>query len=205
MQGLIDSITTQAGVISIVLVTIIIAILMYSGKEPKLLSSNTIAIVIGSLLYAGFSFISIPLGLNISFRIAVALLTIFGALYGPTTGLIVGFIGHAIYDAFVFGAVWWNWVYLSATIGLFSGFIRLDKSFDPLEGQFEKRHFINLYMFSAASIFVASAVTFIGGAFFYGEATERVWTQIVLASLSNFGVIAIVGIPSVITLAIMKK
>jgi len=205
MQGFIDSLATQAGIISIIFVVIVIAILKFSGKATQLSTKSVVAIGIGAALYAAVSFISIPIGPNTSFRIAVALLTIFGALYGPIVGFLVGFIGHALNDALAWGSVWWSWVFLSAILGLFSGFVTLDKSFNPLQGKFEKKHGIMLYGYSFAAIFASSLVAYAGDVFLYGEPANKVWIQIILASISNFGVIAVVGIPAVITLAAMNK
>lgn len=205
MQGFIDSLATQAGIISVIFVVIVIGLLKLSGKEARLSTKQVVAIGIGAALYAALSFISIPIGPNTSFRIAVALLTIFGALYGPIVGFLVGFIGHALNDALAWGSVWWSWVFLSAIMGLFSGFVKFDKSFNPLEGLFEKKHVMLLYVYSAVSIFAASFVAYAGDVFLYGEPADKVWLQIILASASNFGVIAVVGIPAVITLATMNK
>lgn len=205
MQGFIESLATQAGIVSLVFVAIVIAALKLSGKEARLSTKQVVAIGIGAALYAAVSFISIPIGPNTSFRLAVALLTIFGALYGPIVGFLVGFIGHALNDALAWGSVWWSWVFLSAIMGLFSGFVRFDKSFNPLEGKYERKHIVSLYGFTAVSILAASAVAYAGDVFLYGEPANKVWLQIILASISNFGVIAVVGIPAVITLASMNK
>ena len=205
MQGFIESLATQAGIVSLVFVALVIVALKLSGKEARLSTKQVVAIGIGAALYAAVSFISIPIGPNTSFRLAIALLTIFGALYGPIVGFLVGFIGHALNDALAWGSVWWSWVFLSAIMGLFSGFVRFDKSFNPLEGKYEKKHIISLYGYTAVSILAASAVAYAGDVFLYGEPANKVWFQIILASISNFGVIAVVGIPAVITLASMNK
>ena len=205
MQGFIESLATQAGIVSLVFVALVIVALKLSGKEARLSTKQVVAIGIGAALYAAVSFISIPIGPNTSFRLAIALLTIFGALYGPIVWFLVGFIGHALNDALAWGSVWWSWVFLSAIMGLFSGFVRFDKSFNPLEGKYEKKHIISLYGYTAVSILAASAVAYAGDVFLYGEPANKVWFQIILASISNFGVIAVVGIPAVITLASMNK
>ncbi len=64
------------GAISIVLAIIIIGALKFSGKESRLTIKSVIAICLGSLIYAMFSNVSIPIGPDTSFRIAITFLTI---------------------------------------------------------------------------------------------------------------------------------
>jgi len=206
MTGFFQSMATLQGMVSIAFViAIIIGIKLFTKDVFDLSTKSVVAIGIGSALYAAVSFISIPIGPNTSFRIAIAILTIFGALFGPVVGFLVGFIGHALNDALAWGSVWWSWVFLSAIIGLFSGFVTIDKSFDPLKGFLEKKHTAKLYGFSFISIFAASFVAYLGDVFLYGEPANKVWIQIILASISNFAVIAAVGIPAVITIAKMNS
>jgi len=206
MSGFFQSIATMQGMVSIALVVCIIIGVRQFGKNMFDLSTKSVvAIGIGSALYAALSFISIPIGPNTSFRIAIAILTIFGALFGPVVGFLVGFIGHALNDALAWGSVWWSWVFLSAILGLFAGFVNIDKKFDPLKGLMDRKHVIQLYVFAFVSIFAASLVAYLGDVFLYGEPADKVWIQIILASISNFVVIAAVGIPAVTAIGRMNK
>lgn len=206
MSGFFQSIATMQGMVSIALVVCIIIGVRQFGKNMFDLSTKSVvAIGIGSALYAALSFISIPIGPNTSFRIAIAILTIFGALFGPVVGFLVGFIGHALNDALAWGSVWWSWVFLSAILGLFAGFVNIDKKFDPLKGLMDRKHVIQLYVFAFVSIFAASLVAYLGDVFLYGEPADKVWIQIILASISNFVVIATVGIPAVTAIGRMNK
>lgn len=206
MAGFFQSIATLQGIISIVFVVLVIVGVRVWGKERfELSTKSVVAIGIGAALYAAVSFIAIPIGPNTSFRIAIAILTIFGAIYGPIVGFLVGFIGHALNDALAWGSVWWSWVFLSAILGLFAGFVTLDKSFNPLKGLIEKKHIIQMYVYSFISIFAASLVAYAGDVFLYGEPADKVWIQIIIASISNFAVIAIVGIPAIIVIAKTNK
>lgn len=207
LKNLFNSFATKEGIISLVFVVVVIALLVILNKQKRegLTTKSVVAIGIGAALYAALSYIAIPIGPNTSFRISVALLTIFGAIFGPVVGFLVGFIGHALNDALMWGSVWWSWVFLSAIMGLFAGFVTMDKKFDVLSGKIEKKHYFSLYIYSALSILAASFVAYLGDVFLYGEPADKVWLQIIIAAVSNFAVIAVVGIPSIIALAKMRK
>ncbi len=175
-------------------------------QKTNLLSTKTVvAIGIGAALYFALSYIAIPIGPNTSLKPAVALLTIIGALFGPIAGLFAGFIGHALFDALSYGGVWWSWVALSAVLGLSQGFIFSDKTFSMLKGNIQKQHIIKMYVFTAIGIIAAGLIAFLGDVFMYGEPANKVVLQLTLASVSNFLVIAIIGIPVVVQMAKMNK
>ena len=175
-------------------------------EENMILSTKSVvAIGIGSALYAALSAVAIPVGPNTSFRIAVALLTIFGAMFGPVVGFLVGFIGHALNDLIMWGSVWWSWVFLSAMIGLFAGMINLDKTFNMDDGRITKGHIVKMYIYSVAGMIAAGTMAYMGDVFFYGEPSDKVWLQIVLATITNFGVTALIGIPVVASIIKRKQ
>lgn len=195
------------GIISIVFAAIIVIVLYFMSKkvELKLTTKSVVAIGIGAALYGALSAISIPIGPNTSFRLAIALLPIFGAIFGPMVGFLVGFIGHALNDAVMWGSVWWSWVFLSAMLGLFGGLIKLDKSFDVQSGKIEKSHIIKMYAYAFVGMIAASAAAYAGDVLLYGEPAEKVWIQIILASSTNLVVMAVIGIPAIIALAKRNK
>ena len=170
----------------------------------KLTTKSVVAIGIGAALYGVLSAVSLPIGPNTSLRIAVALLTIFGALFGPVVGFLVGFIGHALNDTMMYGGVWWSWVMLSAMMGLSMGFIKFDKEFDPENGICKKRHIVKLYIYAIIGAILAGIAAYVGDVYFYGEPANKVWLQILLATTSNFVVTAGLGIPSIIMIAKRK-
>lgn len=206
LQGLSESVATWQGIVSIILVIVgTIAFYIISKNKGKSLSTrDVVAIGIGAALYGALSAISLPIGPNTSLRVAVALLTIFGAIFGPVVGFLVGFIGHALNDALMWGSVWWSWVFLSAVIGMFSGFVSFDKGFDVMGGKISKKHYAEMYIYTVIGLVVAGLVAFAGDVFLYGEPAAKVWLQLVLASISNFAVIAVIGIPVVIGIARMR-
>lgn len=176
----------------------------YYFKETSIFSTKkVVAIGIGSALYCILSGIAIPVGPNTSFRIAIALLTIFGSIFGPVVGFFVGFLGHALNDMLMWGSIWFSWVFLSAMIGLFSGFITLDPSFSVENGLINKNHIFKMYIFGILGMIVAGITAYLGDVFLYGEPATKVWIQLSIATFTNFIVTAIIGIPS--TIAITKR
>lgn len=203
MKGFFTSIATWQGILSIVIVVLASLFLFKKGKKG-LSTRDVVAIGIGAALYGALSYISIPIGPNTSFRIAVALLPIFGAIFGPIVGFLVGFIGHALNDALMNGSVWWSWVFLSAFMGMFGGIITFDKDFDVLSGMIQKKHYVKMYVYAILGMLAGSVVAYAGDVFLYGEPAAKVWLQIILANAANLAVIAIVGIPVIILLAKTK-
>lgn len=56
----------------------------------KLSTKSVVAVGIGAALYGTLSAVAIPVGPNTSFRLAVALLTIFGAMFWSPCGIPCG-------------------------------------------------------------------------------------------------------------------
>ena len=71
----------------------------------KLSIRSVVAIGIGTALYIVLSLVSIPLGFipNTAIQPRSALLALLAAIYGPVVGGAVGFLGHALADAFQYG------------------------------------------------------------------------------------------------------
>lgn len=178
----------------------------YYVKKTEILSTkNVVAIGIGAALYSVLSGVAIPVGPNTSFRIAVALLTIFGTIYGPLVGFFVGFVGHSLNDMIMWGSIWFSWVFLSAIIGLFAGFITFDKSFSMETGHVVKKHIIKMYIYAVLGMIFAGLAAYAGDVYFYGEPPQKVWIQIALATLTNFSVTALLGIPIILGIAMQKR
>jgi energy-coupling factor transport system substrate-specific component len=209
IKNFFTSVATYQGIISIVLVLILIVAVIYfakrKGNKISLSTRDVVAIGIGAALYTALSFISIPIGPNTSFRIAVALLGIFGAIFGPIVGFLVGFIGHALNDALAYGSVWWSWVFMSASIGLLGGFIKFDKKFNPLAGVISKKNYVQLYIYSLIGIIVGSIIAYFGDVFLYGEPADKVWLQIILAGVTNLIILAVISNPVIIGIGKLRK
>ncbi|QIB68137.1 ECF-type riboflavin transporter substrate-binding protein [Aminipila butyrica] len=199
IKGFFTSIATMQGLVAVVIAVVLCTVILFFGKKfGKPMSTKTVvAIGIGAALYAALSTLSIPIGPNTSFRIAILLLPIFGAFFGPTAGFLVGFIGHALNDAFLWGNVWWSWVFMSAMLGFFGGFVRMDRRFDPLNGLCNRFNLLSMYIWSAVGMAAGSFMAYFGDVYLYGEPTEKLFIQITLANISNLVVIFVIGIPAI--------
>ncbi|WP_164914296.1 ECF-type riboflavin transporter substrate-binding protein [Aminipila luticellarii] len=199
IKGFFSSIATTQGIVAVVIAVVLCAVVLFFGKKfGKPMSTKTVvAIGIGAALYAALSALSIPIGPNTTFRLAIILLPIFGAFFGPTAGFLVGFIGHALNDAFLGGNVWWSWVFMSAMLGFFGGFVRLDRRFDPLNGVCTKVHMLSMYIWSAVGMAAGSLMAYFGDVYLYGEPAEKLFIQVTLANISNLVVIFVIGIPAI--------
>ncbi len=172
----------------------------------KSFSTKTVAAIgIGSALYFALSYLQIPIGPNVGLRPAVAILTIMGAFFGPMAGFFIGFIGHSLFDALTYGSVWWSWVFLSAVLGFSQGLINNDNKFSIKKGNVTKTHVVKMVIYSLIGMILAGVVAYVGDVFFYGEPADKVWLQIGIATFSNFIVVVILGIPSVLALSKMNK
>ena len=208
IKGFLGSLATKQGIVAIIIMVVIAVLVVIISKQKKgkgLSTRDVVAIGIGAALYGALSIISLPIGPNTSFRIAMALLIIFGAIFGPVVGFLVGFIGHALNDALMYGSVWWSWVFLSAAVGMFGGFVKFDNGFDVLAGRISTKHYWQMYLYAIFGILAGSILAYVGDVFLYGEPAGKVWLQICLAGVSNFIVLAVVGIPVVIALGKLRS
>lgn len=84
---------------------------------------NIVAIGIGSAVFLVLGrFGSIPTGIpNTNLEVAYAFLALMAIIYGPVSGFLIGFIGHALKDMLFYGTPWFSWVIASAVVGLIVG------------------------------------------------------------------------------------
>ncbi len=178
---------------------------MEKNNNPLISTKTVVAIGLGAALYFALSYIQIPIGPNTSLRPAVAILTILGAVFGPIASLFAALIGHALFDALNYGGVWWSWVALSAVLGLLQGLIYKNKSFNVNEGKCEKTHIALMAVFTIIGILLSAVVAYLGDVYLYGEPATKVIIQLGYASIANIIVVFVIGIPSVISIAISQK
>lgn len=103
---------------------------------------EVVAIGIGTALFIVLTNVQVPLGPipNTSLQSRVAVLTFFSAIYGPIVGAAVGFIGHALGDAILYGGVWWSWVIPELIYGIGVGMFAA--KYKVKEGGFGKKEII---------------------------------------------------------------
>ena len=98
-------------------------------------TKTVVATALGAALFLVlFLYVKLPSPVaNTNFQVAYGITTFFGALFGPISGFLVGFVGHAINDAVGGYGVWWSWVIASALAGFISGLAY--KTFDLEHGE----------------------------------------------------------------------
>lgn len=88
-----------------------------------------IAMVVGTLLYAGIpwltNFMRLADTLGVDLRPGIAVPIVLGFVYGPVVGLVVGFAGNTLGDLASFQAWYWNWSLGNGIMGLIPGLFAL--------------------------------------------------------------------------------
>lgn len=100
------------------------------GKNARWLGwRELIAAALGALLYCGItwftSFAQISGSLAIELRPAIVIPIIFGFVYGPVTGFLVGTLGNLLGDYLLWDGVWWQWSVGNGIMGLIPGLYAL--------------------------------------------------------------------------------
>jgi len=160
----------------------------------KLNVRTVVAIGIGAAIFIVLGmFGSIPTGIpNTNLDTSYGLLSMMAAVFGPIAGLLIGLIGHALKDTFMFGSLWWSWIICSAVEGFLIGlFVR---KFGVEEGKFGLKQAV---MFNVVQI-LANAVCWCGLApvldiVIYSEPANKVFTQGLVAGAANAVVMLVIG------------
>ena len=155
----------------------------------KLFEVNTKTIVASALGAAIFTllfmYVKIPSPIpNTSIQTAYGVSAFFAYLFGPIAGGLISFIGHALNDSIQYGSVWWSWVIASALSGFGFGFAYRQSRIE--EGIFDKKDIIRFNVIQVivnaiAWLLVAPTLDVL----IYSESANLVYTQGVLAALSN--------------------
>ena len=162
-------------------------------KNSSFLSiKNIVAIGIGSAVFLVLGrFGSIPTGIpNTNLEVAYAFLALMAIIYGPVSGFLIGFIGHALKDMLFYGTPWFSWVIASAVVGLIVG---LSYKFVDLEN-FNKKEILKFNFFQILGnviswLIIAPTLDIL----IYSEPSNKVFIQGAFASISNILTIAIIG------------
>ena len=171
-----------------------------SGKGGKHMENKSslsiksiVAIGIGAALFFVLGrFVAIPSPVpNTTINIQYAILGVFGVIFGPVVGILVGFIGHTLIDL-SWGSPWWSWIIASAVFGLVVGLAK--KKLNIESGEFGKKQVILFNVFqlvghALAWLVVAPALDIL----IYNEPTDKLLLQGLWAGTSNFITTAIVG------------
>jgi energy-coupling factor transport system substrate-specific component len=146
-------------------------------------------------------FVALPSGIpNTNLQLAPVVVSVFAAIFGPLAGMFIAFIGHAITDL-TWGGIWWSWVIADAIFGLLVGLFW--KFYKLEEGSFEIK---NCIIFNAVQI-AANLIAWVLIApvldiLIYGEPSDKVFAQGLLAGALNAVVILVLG--SILTFSYSK-
>lgn len=161
----------------------------------KGLSIKTIvAIGIGSAVFVILGrFASIPTGIpNTEIQTVYAFLALMAVVFGPIAGGLIGLIGHALQDAITYGSIWWSWVIVSGFIGLFIGLAT--RKINIAASIFGKKEIIS---FNIIQVLVQAVgwglIAPTLDVLIYAEPANKVYTQGVVAGLSNIVTVGILG------------
>lgn len=86
---------------------------------------TALGIALYAVLNIIFNFIQLPNagGGAIAFRPGIVIPLLFGSLFGPSVGLLVGGLGNIIGDLISYHSFYWNWDVGNALIGLITGLV----------------------------------------------------------------------------------
>ncbi|UHA75632.1 ECF-type riboflavin transporter substrate-binding protein [Paenibacillus sp. 481] len=157
-----------------------------------------VAIGIGAALYGLIGNLSLPLVPQTGLRVSVAILTIFGALFGPVVGFLIGAIGHIITDlTWGGGQIWWSWVLGSGLAGLSMGLVFLASSFNVSEGAAKKSNLIALGVIGSLGLAISYGISSVLDVYLFGEPAAKMWLQWAVSSIANIVVHLVLGVSAV--------
>ncbi|WP_243299027.1 ECF-type riboflavin transporter substrate-binding protein [Bacillus litorisediminis] len=161
----------------------------------KALSTKTIvAIGIGTAVFLILGrFASIPSGIpNTNIETSYAFLALMSVIFGPIAGALIGFIGHALKDAIMWGSIWWSWVIVSGVVGLLFGLA--SRNVNVQSGVMGTKQIItfNIVQVIAQAVgwFLVAPVLDI---LIYAEPANKVFVQGLVAGVSNMVTVGVIG------------
>ena len=165
--------------------------------EKKLFGFNTKTLVgtaLGAALFTVlFMYVKIPTGIpETQIQSAYGIGGFFAAMFGPIAGFLIAFIGHALSDIVQYGSAWWSWVIASGVAGFVMGMAF--KSLKVEEGILTGKDILvyNIWQIlgnAFAWIVVAPVLDIV----IYSEPVELVFTQGVVAAISNAVSAGVIG------------
>lgn len=164
-------------------------------KEVFVFNTKTlVASALGAAIFMVLAmFVKIPTGIpNTEIQTTYGVCSFFAALFGPITGFLMAFIGHALGDAVSYGSVWWSWVIASGFTGLIYGLVA--NKLKVNEGIFTGKDIFTFNVYQA----VANAIAWIIIAptldvLMYKEPANLVYTQGIVAALCNIVSAGVIG------------
>jgi len=154
---------------------------------------TVVAIGIGAALFFLLArFVSFPIFANTIISFQYALLAFFAVLFGPIAGLLIGLIGHVIFDMASPWGIWWSWVIVSAFVGFGFGFVLRGVRVE--EGEFGMMAVIRFVIGTTAIHLVGwGLLAPVLDILIYAQPANRVFTQGLFAFIANAATTAVVG------------
>ena len=140
-----------------------------------------------------FMFVKIPTGIpDTNLQTAYGVGAFFAAMFGPVSGFVIAFVGHALSDAVQYGSPWWSWVIASGVSCFLAGLCYPKMKVD--EGICGVKDIVRFNIYQV----IANVISWIGVApaldiLIYSEPAEYVFTQGAVAAVSNAVSVGIIG------------
>ena len=152
----------------------------------KFNTRTLVATAIGAALFTVlFMYVKIPSPVaNTEFHTAYPIGSFFAVVFGPISGFLIAFIGHALSDTFLWGSAWWSWVIASGVLGFLFGMAK--KWIDSESGVFGLREVLIFNAVQALSqLFAWVVVAPVLDIVIYSEPANYSFTQGLVAFVSN--------------------
>ena len=153
-----------------------------------------VAIGIGAALFFVLGrFVAIPSPVpNTNVSVQYGLLAFMSVVYGPAAGALIGLIGHALIDFSYGWGIWWSWVLASAGFGFLMGLganlLKIE------ENQLGKSGLIKFNIAQIVCHIISwGVIAPVLDIFLMKEPADKVFTQGLVAGVSNLVTTAIVG------------
>lgn len=165
-----------------------------------------IATILGAALFLFlFMYVKIPSPIpETSLQTAYGLGAFFAVLFGPITGGLIAFTGHALSDALQYGNPWWSWVIASSVSGAVFGiaYKRTDIELGSFKGNdIALFNIIQLIGNIVSWVLIAPVLDIL----IYSEPVNLVFTQGIVAAAMNSVTVAIIGTLLLLVYSIYKK
>ena len=159
-------------------------------------TKTIVAVAVGAALFGVLMcYGGIPIFTNTSLSTAMLVPVIVGGLFGPLPACIAAGVGNVIADLIGGWGMWFDWSIGNAIMAFCVGLLPVYGA-NIKEGIFEVKHMIIYAIICIASNMVSfGVITPIFTVIFYGADLELTLLQSFAATLGNFAVLVVVGIP----------
>ncbi len=165
-------------------------------------TKTIVAVAVGAALFGVLMcYGGIPVFTNTSLTTAMLVPVIVGGLFGPLPAFVAAGVGNVIADLIGGWGMWFDWSIGNAVMAFCVGLLPVYGA-NIKEGVFEVKHMI-IYAICCilGNVISFGVITPIFTVIFYGGDLEVTFIQAFAATLGNFAVLVVVGIPVLKVLA----